>query len=334
MRRSLLVALSMVVALMAASTALADNLNKVVTGLRHAAVYVEPSTPGTTPDTASELTAQLHKGDNIVVVLLPANAVSGDLTGFARKLDQKLGGNNIVGLAAGDQFVAYSTLLPAGTADDLMHNAASVSTNPAETLGTFIGNVHDWQLQNPQQPASKPKPAAHAKHGGGFPWWILGFVIGLALIAGFYLATRHPKQDPISGEEFIKFRSPVRDDLDQIAKLRTSVNDQALRVMLTQVCTDVEAYFDHYCNSPQDDAGVFRNHLQNLRKVLEKYVEIQNSPARYYDNPAQLMESGRQAVADFEQYVIASIKRGSRADLTDYSVNTDILSAQKLKYVQ
>jgi len=334
-RRSLLVALSVLACLMAASPALADNLNKVLAGLKHAPVYIEPGTPGTTTDTAGELEGQLKDGDNIVIVLLPAGAVSGDLSGFARKVDQELGGKRIVGLAAGDQTVAYSALLPAGTADDLMHSATNVSTNSREALSTFIQNVHNWQLQNPKQPASKPASKTKKKHAGHTGTYAaLGVVAGLALLALLlWILLGGEGKKAVSGEEYIKFRSPVRDDLERIADLRSNISDQSLRVLLTQVCTDVEAYFRKYCANPEEDAVAFRNHLSSLRKVLEKYVEIQDSPARYYDNPEALMESGRQAVADFEQYVLDTIRRGSRANLMDYSVKTDILSAQKLRYV-
>lgn len=328
MKRSLPVALCCFLALVAVAAAQADNPNKAAAALKRSSVYIAPGTPGTDSDTEGELSGLLNDGDNIAVVMLPDGAASGDPSDFARSLNQKLGGKKIIGLMVGNQAVAYSALLPAGVADELMHSAANVSTNPVETLTTFIQNVHNWQAQNPAAVASKPaKPAK--KKSGGFPWWVLGVVLGVAAIAVVAFATRAPKRGPVSGEEVVKFHSPVKSDLEQIADMRRSIRDPELRKLLTQVCTDVEAYFRKYCTNPEDDAGVFRRHLRDLRKVLEKYIDVQDSPARYYDNPQRLMQSGYKAVEGFAQYILDSIRRGSRADLTEFQVKTDILSAKK-----
>jgi hypothetical protein len=330
-KRFSLAALVCLAMLATATAAQASTLDDAVAALKKSHVYIAPGTEGTDSDTAGELAAQLSKGDNLAIVMLPAGSVSGDLSGFASTLNQQLGGKLILGLVAGDQVVAYSTLLPVGVAGGLMHSAQNVSTNTVETLSTFIQNVHNWQAQNPNATASKPQKK-HSKKSGGFPVWaiILIVMVGIASVIWYALIRSH-RRDPISGEEYMHFRSPVRDELEKLAELRAQVADPQMQRTLTQICKDVEAYFTRFSSNPENDSGAFRTHLENLNSVVRKYVQIQNDDPRYYDDAQGAMNSARQAVDDFADFVVHSIQRGSRAELTEFHVNTDILSAQRYR---
>ncbi len=319
-------------ALVVAWPASADNVDKAVAALKHASVYIDPDAPGVNADTVSSLQDLLIQGDNVALVMLPAGDLNGtDAATLASRIDAATGNKLIVGLVAGDQSAASSALLPKGIASDLMHSAANVSANPTDTLSSFVQYVHEWQSQHPKAPASKPVAKSTRKSGSGFPWWIIVIGVAAGAVAGiaFFIHNR-PQRDPVSGEEYVRFRSPVRDELERIANLRPSIQDQDLRVLLTQICTDVEAYFRKFSSNQAADASTFAHHLETVRKVLQKYVEVQNDPPRYYDKPKEeLLRSGYQAVDGFEKFVLDSIQRGSRAELTEFHVNTDILSAQR-----
>lgn len=301
-----------------------------VAALKADPVFVAPGTEGTNVDTPAVLRDQLNEGDHILVVMLPSSAkgeIGNDPVGFARQIDQALGGNHIIGLTVGDQAVAYSAALPAGEATDLMKRATSVSTTPSETLVTFIRNVHNWQRQHPEAVASQPpsKP-------GGFPWWGVGAFLGalIGLLIALIVQRRVASSDT---EERPRLRSPneVKDLLEQILQLRSQVNNQMVRSLITQIATDTEQYFERqrrFGGNLREDTATFQRHLQGLRDVLERYIDVQNNH-RYFDNPLQLMGSGVDAFQGFAEMVLNSIKRGNRKALTEYHVNTDILQAQR-----
>ena len=327
MRRSLLVGLCVVVALVVASPALADTLSKTVAALKQSPVYVEPGTPGATVDTAGELKGQLINGDNIVIVMLVPGSISGDLTGFAQQVNSKMGGKKIVGISAGDQEVAYSSLLPAGVAADLMHRAASISVGGSDTLKTFIRYTHSWQQQHPQEPASKPVDK-HAKKGGFPVLIVLLLVIGLVVVLGGVIFARSNRATDADHVSFDKSPPAVRSPLEKIQGLKHQVEDPELQQQLTLTCRYTEDYFSRSTGNAGADSRVFQSHLSDIADVLEKYIDVQNQP-QYYENPQDEMRKGSDAVTGFNAFVLKSIRRGSSTKLTDYKVKTDILSAQR-----
>jgi hypothetical protein len=323
--------LSWVVGLLVAIPAHAQSpIDEAVKSLQDNPVYVAAETEGTTSQTADDLASQLHGGDNILLVMLPATA--GDPTDLAKQIDDATEHKYVIGVAVGDQLAAASAVMPQGTAADLMRRANSISTSNVETLNTFVRNVHSWQAQHPRAKASKP---VKKKSDGGSSW-ILFVIIGLILVlAGLFVVLRASKQGYQTNEGLVQFkRSPeqVRDLLDAIMKMRGDVEDPEVRQLIDTACTNTEEYFRRSSASGKQeaDAQMFVNHLQSVRKVLVQYIDIQNTRRRgYYDNPDQLMESGRSAIAGFNTFVLNSIKRGRSADLTNFKVDTDILTAQR-----
>jgi hypothetical protein len=145
-------------------------------------VYVAPNTEGTDRDTAAKLKARLHSGDYIVLVMLPSTAETElglDISAIAMQLSERLGHQRIIGLAVGDEVVAYAPTLPAGIASDQMRRASSVSQDAFTALGTFAQNIHRWQATQPS-----PSPASGATSNGtrALLWWMLFPVLLLLVI--------------------------------------------------------------------------------------------------------------------------------------------------------
>lgn len=323
-----------VVALLAtASTAHAETLDDTVEALKASPVYVAPGTEGTTPDTAGELLHQIHEGDYVFIIMLPQQAISesgeepADLTAFAQRIDEALGGKNIIGLSVGDQIVAYSAILPAGEATDLMDRAISVSTNQSETLITFIRNVHHWQDRNPEAAASKSaKPEDEPPL---VPLAVGCVAVVLAAIATIVVFTKSSRSED-SGPAFHAPRK-VSDILRDILQLAPQVNRSDMEQLITQIVWDCDAYFERQVplgTTVNEDSDNFKNHLGNLRGLIIKYIDVQDCP-RYYDNPRELMESGENAMRGFAEMVLDDIRDGNTSSLAVYLVNADIMNAER-----
>jgi hypothetical protein len=327
--RKLLLVSCCLVALVACQVASAAGIDDVATALKQSPVYVASGTENTDSDTADELAGQLNKGDNIVIVMLPASRLdaSGSIGDLVRKIESVTASNKIIGLSVGDEVVGFSRLLPAGTAADLMSRAKSVSTNTSETLSTYVRNVHDWQTNHPEEPASKP-----VEDSGGVPGWIF-LVVALAIGACVLIGVIRVSNSNASTES-IKFKkSPdvVKELLKKLLDARQEVRDQSLNNLLVQICTDCEAYFARASRQgKQDSADVeaFTRHLHSLNDVLVRYVDIQDN-SRYFEDADELLQSGYEAIEGFAELVLNSIKRDGRRGLTNFNVDTKILSAQR-----
>lgn len=336
MKRTVWVALFSLVLLWGTAVHAQTSTDDVVTALQSSPVYVAPGTENTNPDTAGVLQQQLKPGDNIIIVMLPSNALTGQEGGvnqYLIQLDTATGGKYIIGLAVGDNITAYSAILPAGEATDLMTRARSVSTTSSETLGTFVRNVHDWQRRNPQEYASQPInkasdsfPVVPAIAGGS-----LLLVIAVFVTALIRRSRRRSLLDPNGRLKFKKSPESVRVMLDKISELRKQVDSNEVRAIIRQFQLDTEAFFSRVNLSRDDQAEqvrVFRNNLEAVQKVLIRYIDVQDN-TRYWDNPQELLASGEDAFSGFAEYVLNNIKQGGRRDLTDFRVDTKILSAQR-----
>lgn len=309
-------ALAIVLTLIASNTVLAvDYIKDAAEALKLSPVYVAPGTEGTDNDTAGKLQTRLNSDDNIVLVMLPTAAEAGtDISTIASRLSQALGNQRIIGLAVGNEVVGYAPTLPAGVAADQMRRAKSVSNDPITALGTFVQNVHVWQREHPQ-----PKPSPIESPSNGAPAWplLLLFVLIGGIGTTIVFTTRRKAA-----------LNQVNDLLSKIAQERDRVHDWELKEALSQICVDITRYFQSGSNNKKGDALFFRDRLMEATQVLAKYIEIQDG-TRYYDTPDILLEQGKDALTDFSQYVLASIKRGTNADLRAYSLSTKIMQAQR-----
>lgn len=286
-------------------------------------VYVATNVPGADSNTLGVLKTELRKNDNIILVMLPRD--NDEAEAIALEINKGLGGKKIVGLTAGDKAVGYSTLLPSGVAAQLMKRAATVSTTMEETLGTFAQNVHDWQRQHPQAAAAQP-----TKKGGGTSMArVLVFLLLIVIVFVFIASVLLSKKKPKTGDEvqLKKSPDPVRDQLSRLLKSRDRIKDTYLHDTLTQICRDTEAFFQRR-KIDESDTSVFEAHLSSLNNVMERYLDIQDNP-RYFEDPESLLNSGEEAAASFAIFVLEAIRRDGRRDLTDFRVDTDILSAQR-----
>lgn len=137
-----------------------DYVSLAIEALQSSNVYVAPGTPGTDYNTPSQLSVYLQPNDNIVLVMLPPEALSDtDILTVAKKIFEGLNNQKIIGLAVGDKLIGYSTQLPSDVVVDLMANARSVSNSPVTALFTFSRNVQLWLIRNPQpKPTATPEP--------------------------------------------------------------------------------------------------------------------------------------------------------------------------------
>ncbi len=316
----------------------ADPVENAIASLKaNEHVYVEPGTEGTSRDTVAELQATLNQDDRIVLVMLPSSVgASGNITEIAQRIDDETGHQYIIGLAVGSDTVGQSDLLPAGVASDSMSRAASLANYPVDALTTYVKVIHTWQAAHPE--ATPEVPTAK---GSGSVWFaIAAVVLAIVAVTSLLLVRRRRLNEAVSDEEReskVKLKaSPdlVRDELNQLLRLREAVNNKDLRRTIKQIVKDTESFFARSVKSSSHDtaydAQVFEGHLQTVVKVLEHYVDIQENP-RFYDESDTLLSDGSIAIEGFAEYVLTSIKRDSATALTNYRVDSQILNSQRYR---
>ena len=306
-----------------------DYLKTVVDGLQEKSVFVDPGVPGTDGNTSSGLESKLQDGDGVILVMVPSTAQISDPNSFIQNLGEQLGNDDIIGLAIGDDTYAYSAIMPKGVATDLMDRAESVSTSNEETLVTFTRNVHRYVAEYPSE---VPTPAVSGSDSSSGGFWIWGGVVAALVLAAVGTAIWRRRA---LGErrESIKLRAAPegpRRHLEEILDLRKQVEDPYLQQSILDCCRDLEKYFQRFSTNLSEDAIVFAGHLARVESVLRQYLDVQDN-GRYYPNPSDLLASGKQAIVDFGQYVLLSCQSGSKANLTSYTVKTQILRAQRYR---
>lgn len=137
-----------------------DYVAAAVAALQTSNIYVHPGTPGTDFDTANELSAYMPGDSQVVLVILPFDALTGsNIESLARDISVGLNNQKTIGLAIGPNLVGYSTVLPEGLAASMMARASSVSNSPITALIAFSQSVQLWYDSNPQPtPTPTPEP--------------------------------------------------------------------------------------------------------------------------------------------------------------------------------
>ena len=150
-----------------------------------------------------------------------------------------------------------------------------------------------------------------------------------AVLAALVVFRRRAAADP---NRVVLQRSPdtVKRYLERLLDLRVQITDHDLRATLLSCCGDVEAYFSRYSGDRSSDAEIFTDCLGRVVKVVEKYVDVQDN-GRYYDDPTTVLRRGKSSVSDFAAYVLQCCKNRSSAQLSEYTVNAQILQAQRLR---
>ena len=348
MRRLIAVALGLFVALSVAIPAsAATSVDTIVGALQKAPVFVVDGTEGTTSDTAATLTGKLSDGDNIVIVMLPADETLSveDVNALTQKISNGLKGERIVGIAVGAQFAGAASMLPSGTAADLMNRAQTVSTNSVETLTTFIRNVHDWQKNNPDYiPTPKPEKAE-----SGVPVWpfIVGGVLLVTIMLVIFLTTRRRIRGRVHYTAPGNLNDPVRSMMEYRKRLERdrywdtyspSINAarresvERMFVAIDATCRYTEAYFKRFASEKKNSGTlvIFNNQLELAQKVVKDYVYTYEN-SEFVDNPIQVMKRGHDAIEGLAETILSSIKKGNNDRLMDYKVSTNILDANRYK---
>ncbi len=140
-----------------------DYITNAANALQNSSVYIDPSSKYSDPEYLSKLKTALKPGDNIVLVMLPEEALSGtDLRTLAQTLSEKLGNQRIIGLAVGEELIGYAPMLDVSVASDQMKRAKNVSNDPVTALITYTQNIHYWVAIYPL-PTATPQPTAIPK---------------------------------------------------------------------------------------------------------------------------------------------------------------------------
>lgn len=142
------------------------------------------------------------------------------------------------------------------------------------------------------------------------------------------------KRDEPVARPLPKAEEPLIDEvfrlLDQIGEFRLKVLDPRVKVLLTQIAKNGERRLTGGDpESPSDVAVIeFRSHLESVVRVLAQYVDFQDNSSRY-PNSEEMMAKGQNAIAGFASYVMETSIPGGTRSVSDFNVDTDILSAQQ-----
>jgi len=355
MRRLIAVAFGLFVALSVAIPAsAATSVDTIVGALQKAPVFVVDGTEGTTSDTAATLTGKLDDGDNIVIVMLPADETLSveDVNALAQKISNGLKDERIVGISVGAQFAGAASILPTGTANDLMNRADTVSTSSAETLITFIRNVHDWQRSNPDyMPAPTPGKAESASPVWPFVAIFAGITILIA-IAWIVMVRKTARRrirarvhytapgnlnDPVKSmmnhrEQLEDLKDVFWDDYNPQFNVVRKESIERMSAAIDLVCRHTEAYFKMFPAEKKsaDTISLFDKQLERAQQVVEKYVYACKNH-EYVEQPLDLMKRGHESIEGLSTVILSSIKKGNNDLLMGYKVNTNILSADSYR---
>lgn len=304
-----------------------DLIDEIVAGVAEDSVYVAEDVPNSDTTTEASLAARLQDGDGIVLVALPATAVDdlGDPQAFANELGDSLASSDvIVGLVVGDQGYTYSNYVPLTVTADLMDRAESVSTNPAELLGTYIRNVHSWQREQPV-PVSEEAVPAIASVGG----FALGGVLVVALVV---LAVRPIRRRvaaytrSLGRWAFVPRR--LRQRLYALESYGSQIRDDDIRDAISGSVRSIESLFRDKSNRTQEIQIELDQKLSLVVTTLKTYERIQNDETHFV-RAEELMSDGRDAVVEFREIVREMAISGNMQQLRDYHGATSVLNQDR-----
>lgn len=311
-----------------------DTLTTVVSALKASPVYVAPGTETTDSNTAPTLKGELTTNDDVVLVMLPQSAAGdvGDPMSFAVSLSQQIGPQHIIGLTVGSHEVAYSTspALPASQATDLMGRAHSVSMSTVETLQSFVHYVHAWQQSNPEPPRPSPTTAKAKSSSGNsgidITVPVLVGVIAACIALGFWrissggrrTSSRPTPKATVVPEGIESLLTRCRQLTSQIAP------SSELYRILSEAWSDVESYFIRSKDAAAN-ASIMQDHLDRVRRVLERYIDLQQNP-RYYRDPDSAKARAARSLTQFAEWVLEAVRDGSDVDLASFEVDTAMLT--------
>lgn len=293
--------------------ACADTLaQKIAAQVEASPVYIDSSIADAAGDT-QHILSRLKPDDGIVVVILAENAVP-DPAEFANELMQALATPRTIALTVGQTTTVQSAEWPSQiVASDIMRRSLNVSTNPVDTMLTFVREVHGWQDRNPKPvppapPAEPTDPATYILPIGGVAILAVG-IGGTALL----IKRRNARMLELYGAP-----RRYRRALSRILKYRDKYGaDTAIGRDLTSICQGAVKYFR---GQTRDDAPILHQHLKNVAKVMQGYDEVRTSSGDYR-NAGELTKNGESTIHEFNEFVSEVVRKGNAIKAGDFELN-------------
>jgi hypothetical protein len=135
-----------------------------------------------------------------------------------------------------------------------------------------------------------------------------------------------PPQQPPEMYSMTKIQSL----LDTLGESRLKVRDPRFKVLLSVVAQQGEPYLRRISvdgNPSETDVMQFQDSLEAAVRVVEQYIAIQNNPS-LPDRQVKLDE-GLDAIDGFATRIRSSTVPGGTKEMTSFTVDTKILSAQR-----
>lgn len=268
-----------------------DYISEAIEALQSSNVYVAPGTEGTDYNTSNDLKKFLNYGDNIVLVMLPSEALAGtDMYSIAQRISDGLSGQNTIGLAVGRQVIGYSALLPEGIASDKMNRADSVSNDPITALITFTQNIHSWQSKYPQPiPTSTPEPTPTPRptmapivlpkaEDVSWPIWAILGVFALALFVLFSVKANQVVKESKQKDKFrrrLASLEPINLLIQKIEANVAKIKDSRVRKDLERACNAAHGLLEIFQQSEEQlgyTEAKFPSLLQNVNRQVLAFV--------------------------------------------------------------
>jgi hypothetical protein len=256
-------------------------------------VYVEEGVLYADSNTEAGLAARLNSNDNLVLVALSDDSsINADPAEFVRDLGEELASNDdtvVLGVTIGTEAYTYSNYIPALTVSDMMHRSETVATNPTEVLGTYVGYVHKWQIDN-------PAPTPGITTDGDFnPLFGIVIPIGVGVTMGTLVYRFFRRRRQYEGIRIGVIPRPLRTQITRIMDLRQKVHSQGVQDQLRQIATDVSYYFMHHRRNTQAVTSQLTNDMEHVITALDGYILVQDGD-RYFPNGREHMEQTERAI--------------------------------------
>jgi len=292
-----------------------DYVSDAAKALQQTTVYVVPGTAGTDIDTASKLQGMLRSDDNIVLVMLPAEAETGtDIYSVVKSLSEKLGNQRTIGLAIGNDVIGYGPLLPSGVAADQMHRADSVSNDPVTALGTFARNMHTWLAAHPQptptpQPTPVPTPQptltpAQAAQRAKVAWGVVLGIITVIIILFAFRAKSIMEQNKKAMErnKRLAVLKPTEILLNDLQERVSDIRDSRIRNELNSACLVGQGLLENLqqTETPQGyTEEKFPKSVVNMDKLVRALLGHESGK---HPLPPETLKQVKDLLLNFDEY--------------------------------
>jgi len=292
----------------AVSAQTVDYVSLAIDALQSSNVYVAPGTERTDYNTPAELNKFLTPELNVVLVMLPGEAlIDTDILTIAQKISVGLNNEKTVGLAVGNVVIGYSTLLPEGVASDLMNRADSVSNNTVTALTAFSRNVQLWLIRNPQptpfptpEPTPTPRPTMEPielpkAEDVSWPVWALFLLcflsVGFLLVSGAAKTAQKNKVVAVRKKR-LQSLQPIEIWIQKIEGNVAEIRDVRIRKDLGNACNAAYGLLEIFreSNTPLGyTEAKFPSLLSNVNRQVVAFIRHESGRRPLStDNLAQL----------------------------------------------